>query len=313
MRLLITGASGFTGMTMIRLLASRKNISIAGLGRENPVQLPEAPCLSWVHGDILNPDTLSDTVSAVDPDAVLHLAGLNHGPLTDLRKTNVTGTKNILDATLGVNPSCPILVVSSSAVYGYAGYSPITETQILNPLSNYGISKAEQEVLCNQYIKTRDCQIAVVRPFNLVGPHQPVSFVCGKIVQQVIEIEEGTRNFLDLMDIRSSRDFIDVRDAVNGYWALLVHPEFSRVCAGNVFNAGSGRPCAISDVIGLIETITGDHYQVQTSKDNAPIPVPFQQSDNSRIHAATGWTPVIPLSDSLRDMLDAARNLVKGG
>lgn len=312
MKLLITGASGFTGMTMIGFLASRENISITGLGRKCPV-LPQVPCLSWVHGDILDPDTLSDTVSEVDPDAVLHLAGLNRGPLTDLRKTNVTGTKNILDATLKVNPSCPIVVVSSSAVYGYAGNAPIAETHILNPLSNYAISKAEQEVLCNQYVKTRDCQVAVARPFNLVGPHQPVSFVCGRIVQQVIEIEQGTRNFLDLMEIRSSRDFIDVRDVVIGYWALLVHPEFSRTCAGNVFNVGSGRPYAISDVIGLIETITGDHYQIQLPKATVPIPVPFQQSDNSRIHAATGWRPVIPLSDSLRHMLDASRELVIGG
>ena len=313
MKLLITGASGFTGMTMIGFLASRENISITGLGRKNPAQLPQVPCLSWVYGDILDPDTLSDTVSEVDPDAVLHLAGLNRGPLTDLRKTNVTGTKNILDATLRINACCPIVVVSSSAVYGYAGNAPIAETQILNPLSNYGISKAEQEALCNHYTNTRDCQVAVARPFNLIGPHQPVSFVCGRIVQQVIEIEQGTRNFLDLMEIRSSRDFIDVRDVVIGYWALLAHPEFSRTCAGNVFNVGSGKPCAISDVIKLIETITGDHYQIQLPKAMVPIPVPFQQSDNSRIHAATGWTPAIPLSDSLRDMLDASRELVKGG
>lgn len=307
MNILITGASGFTGLNMIEFLNSHDAVRITGLARKNQMQFSSASNISWTRGDILARDSLYDTVSSVNPDVILHLAGLSSGSLAELRETNVTGTRNILDAAIRVNPSCRILVISSSAVYGYAGSTPIAETHILNPLSEYGVSKVEQETLCREYSKTGESQIAVARPFNLVGPHQPASFVCGRVVRQVIEIERGERNSLDLFEIQSSRDFIDVRDVVKAYWGLLSHPEFSITCAGKLFNIGSCNATAISEVIDLIERITGEHYPVQLPISPAPVPVPSQQCDCSQIRAIIGWTPTISLSDSLRDMLDAAR------
>lgn len=313
MNLLITGASGFTGLNMIEFLTSYDEVMVSGLARKNQTLFSSASNISWARGDILKPESLYETISAVDPDAVLHLAGLSRGTMEELRETNVTGTRNLLDAALRVNPSCRILMASSSAVYGYAGNSPIAETHILNPLSEYGVSKVEQETLCGEYTTTRKCKIAVARPFNLVGPHQPASFVCGRIVQQVIEIERGERNSLDLFEIQSTRDFIDVRDVVTAYWAMLSHPDFSTTCAGKVFNIGSGNATAISEVIELIERITGEPYPVQLPAIPVPVPVPCQQCDYSQIHTTTGWTPTIPLSDSLSDMLDAARKQVSCG
>lgn len=307
MKVLVTGASGFTGRSMVRFLASRQDISITGLARKNHPGLDQMPGLSWVFADILDPVTLTTTILSADPDAVVHLAGLTRGPLPELRTANVEGTKNLLDAVIRTNSVCPIVVVSSSAVYGYAGTTPIQETRDLTPVSEYGISKTEQESLCSHYTKTRDCRIAVARPFNLVGPDQPASFVCGRIIRQVIEIEQGCRDALDLLETGSSRDFIDVRDIVQGYWALLSHPEFMSVCAGKAFNLGSGRPASISGVLQIIETITGDHYPVRLPKDPPSIPVPYQQADNARIYAAAGWRPALSLSDSLHDMLSAAR------
>ncbi len=73
---------------------------IAGLARKKPAQVSGAHNISWVKGDILNPDKIVETISAINPDAVIHLAGLNRGSLQELQKTNVTGTQNILDAAL---------------------------------------------------------------------------------------------------------------------------------------------------------------------------------------------------------------------
>jgi len=313
MKVLVTGASGFTGNQLINLLSAQGNISIVGVAREPGARFPRMNTVSWVQGDILKRDAIVKTVSLVNPDAVIHLAGANHGSLLDLLTTNVTGTQNILDAALKVNHDCRILVISSSAVYGYAGENAIAEDQPLKPLTEYGLSKAAQDNLCQMYHKTWKCQVAIARPFNLIGPDQPASFVCGKIVQQVIEIEQGSRSSLDLLEIQSCRDFIDVRDVVRAYWALLSHPEFSRVYAGRAFNIGSGKASAISDVIRLIEKITGEQYQLRLPDVPASIPLPSQQSDNSRIHTATGWTHAIQLQDSLRDMLDAAREIIRNG
>ena len=298
---------------MINLLSAQEDISIVGVAREPGARFSHLNTVSWVPGDILNKDAIAKTVSLVNPDAVIHLAGANHGSLLDLLTTNITGTQNILDAALKGNPDCRILVISSSAVYGYIGENAITEDQPLKPLTEYGLSKATQDNLCRMYHKTRDCQVAIARPFNLIGPYQPASFVCGKIVQQVIEIEHGRRSSLDLQEIQSCRDFIDVRDAVSAYRSLISHKKFREDCAGNAFNIGSGRANPVSTVINLLQEITGKEYPLHLPELSPSITVPSQKSDNARIHRITGWMPRISLKESLSDMLDATREIIRKG
>jgi GDP-4-dehydro-6-deoxy-D-mannose reductase len=206
-----------------------------------------------------------------------------------------------------------MLVVSSSAVYGYPGNAAIPETTPQKPLSEYGVSKMAQDALALMYHQLRGSKVVVARPFNLTGPDQPGSFVCGRIVNQAAEIGQGKKPALELLEIRSSRDFLDVRDAVKGYWALVSHPEFLQECSGRAFNIGSGKACSISGLISLIEEITGKHYPVRLPPVPPRVPLLFQQSDNTRITATTGWTPRIPLKETLRDMLLAAERRISAG
>jgi GDP-4-dehydro-6-deoxy-D-mannose reductase len=305
MRVLVTGAAGFTGLRMMEFLAGLRGITPLGLVRR-PVPDGCRKPDSFIRGDLLNRDDLQDIVTTCCPDAVIHLAGLTRGTPDALHATNVIGTKNLLDASIAANPDCRILVVSSSAVFGYAGDLPIPETAPLQPVSDYGTSKVAQETLSLNY-ENRDAAIAIARPFNLAGPGQPESFVCGRIVKQVVEIEKETRTAIELHEITSARDLIDVRDVVRGYWALVSHPDFTGDCSKNVFNLGSGNAYRLSAIIALVEEITGAHYEIRVPETPPYIPVPTQRSDNSRITTMTGWKPSIPLETTLRDMLDAER------
>ena len=306
MKVLVTGASGFTGRQMMRLLASQQGVTSFGLVRQLPPD-PASRC-SYVTADILDRPGLEAALAQVHPDALIHLAGLTHGTAGALHETNVTGTKNILDAVLAANPECRILVVSSSAVYGYAGDLPIPDTTPLNPVTDYGRSKVAQEAVSLEYAGN-GAAVAIARPFNLAGPGQPGTFVCGRIVSQVIEIERKKREALELREIVSSRDLIDVRDVVKGYWALVSHADFSGDCAGRVFNLGSGKTYPLSTVIALIAEITGNIYKIRLPESLPQIPVPSQKSDNSRITGLTGWIPEISLKETLADMLEAARGM----
>jgi len=304
MKVLVTGAAGFTGRRMMEYLSAPGAPEPVGLVKRLP--LGQEGDGSFIAADLLDQDSLKAAVSATCPDAVIHLAGLTQGTAEALAAANVTGTKNLLNAAVAANPSCRILVVSSSAVYGYAGDSPIPETAPLRPVGDYGKSKVAQEDLCRQF-DMGDSAVAVVRPFNLAGPGQPDSFVCGRIVRQVNEIHDGKRDTLELREIVSSRDLVDVRDVVRGYWALVSRPDYRRDCSGKAFNLGSGMAYRVSAVIALVEEITGERYEVRLPEKPPAIPVPTQRSDNSRITSLTGWRPEIPLKETLRDMLDAAR------
>jgi GDP-4-dehydro-6-deoxy-D-mannose reductase len=293
---------------LLSYLSSLPNVTLIGLTSSIPdKKSPDSRGIEWVQGDIRDRNSLEALVHSVGPERVIHLAALNYGQIEEMLMTNVAGTWNLLSAARKANQASRILVVSSSAVYGYAGTRPIIESAPLAPLSGYGVSKAAQELLALQHHAVHGMQIAVARPFNLIGPAQPESFVCGKIVGQVIRIENGMQESLSLLETRSARDFLDVRDAVAGYWAIIAHPEFSRACAGKAFNLGSGTPHSVAEVIAALETITGRHYPVTLPKKVPSVIIPTQQSDNSRVQSLTGWAPHIPLRDSLSDMLETAR------
>ena len=311
MKVLITGASGFTGKWMLRYLQkfSPQETELTGLVHSCLHPGIDRTGINVIKGDLLKPDQIEACISSVSPDRVIHLAGLNQGNLRELLEINVVGTKNLLDALMATKAECRILIVSSSAVYGNAGHLPISEEMPCKPLSEYGISKTAQETLCSMYHQIRGSPIAIARPFNLVGPGQSSSFVCGRIISQIIQIRKGERTGINLAEIISSRDFIDVRDAVAGYWVILSHPEFEQVCAGKSFNIGSGKASKISQVIEYLEVITGEKFSVHLPDSAPQIRIPTQQSDISRIQKISNWSPKIPLMNSLRDMLSPSENI----
>ena len=242
------------------------------------------------------------------PDAIIHLGGMTRGDLGNLLQANVIGTKNILDAGYAANPDCRILVVSSSAVYGYPGEAPIPESTPLRPLSEYGISKMAQEALALMHHTQNGSHVCIARPFNLAGPGQPESFICGKLVRQVADIGQQKKTALDLLETSSSRDLIDVRDVIRGYWAIISYPDFSGKCSGRAFNLGSGSAYPVSAIIRTLEEMTNQHYPVNLPAEILQPSIPSQRSDNAQITSLTGWKPEISLAETLRDMLTAARD-----
>lgn len=312
MTVLVTGATGFTGSFLVRHLVASGIQDIAGIARTVPSAVAQDPPLNVSACDLTDQQHTREVVRKICPDHVIHLAGLNYGSQQELDRVNGNGTRNLLDAVMDANPACRILIVSSSAVYGYAGRTPLGEDTPLQPLGAYGLSKVHQEEAARAHRNAFGTNLAIARPFNLIGPGQPDSFVCGRIVRQAVEIERGKRRALGLLETRSYRDFVDVRDAVKAYWALLSHPDFNSACAGNVFNIASGTAHPVSDVISLMETITGRIYIVDLPEDPPVIPVPYQQGDISRIGKATGWQPEISLKQSLADMMKAERERKAG-
>ena len=307
MKILITGASGFTGRHMINYLLSldREDLDLYGL-YNTTLPSPTRGC-RYIQGDLSNQDIVHELIHSISPDVIIHLAGPNAGALQDLLTTNVIGTENLLDAVLQNRPDCRVLVIGSSAEYGYAGSDPITEDSQLNPVSGYGLSKVAADLLAQSYALKHNLCVAVARPFNLVGPGQPASFVCGRIVKQAMELDFGLREAMDLGNLNSSRDFIDVRDVVTAYWQILSHDHFDRDFCGRAINVGSGSATSIREVLSIIKILIHKKVAVNTGNDFQPDLIPTQRSDNSLIMATTGWNPAIPLEQSLKDMLDQQR------
>jgi nucleoside-diphosphate-sugar epimerase len=87
------------------------------------------------------------------------------------------------------------------------------------------------------------------------------------------------------------------------YELLVNDPYFGTQCAGQIFNVGSEKAYSISEVISIIEKITGTSYSINLSEGYQNLLIPTQKSDNTRIKAISDWHPEISLETTLTDML----------
>ncbi|MHC1630231.1 MAG: NAD-dependent epimerase/dehydratase family protein [Methanoculleaceae archaeon] len=304
MRLLITGATGFTGRHLAeycRRVLQNAEIHGTYLSRD-PHEIPDT---HHHRCDLRDMEETRDLIEGIHPDTAIHLAGLTHGSLFDLLSANAVGTDHLLSAIEQVNPECRVLVISSSAIYGYAGDDPITEDRTPAPLSAYGVSKLAQEAVALLHHRKSGVWVSIARPFNLIGPGLGEQFVFGKIISRVSGIRSGESVTVDLVGVDSRRDFVDVRDAVRAYADIVFHPRFGEECAGEIFNVGSGRATPVSDLIGSAESVCGLTLPLSLDPSPRPDPIPTQKADISRIASVTGWRPEISLDQSVKDALDA--------
>ena len=83
-------------------------------------------------------------------------------------KANIEGTTNLLNAVKDTNLK-RFINISSSEVYGLSE-TQFIETQKLEPVSPYGITKAAAESICNFYYKTYNLPVVNIRPIMVYGP-----------------------------------------------------------------------------------------------------------------------------------------------
>jgi GDP-4-dehydro-6-deoxy-D-mannose reductase len=160
------------------------------------------------------------------------------------------------------------------------------------------VSKAAQELLAHQYAH-EGLKILITRSFNLVGPGQHESFVCSGLARQYVEIKRGLRRAeIRVGNLKSRRDFCDVRDAVRAYWLLMQYGNF-----GDVYNICSERSYSVQMIVQALMKITGIKGNVIIDSSRLKkVDIPSQVGSYAKLRRHTGWRPQIALDQSLRDL-----------
>jgi GDP-4-dehydro-6-deoxy-D-mannose reductase len=294
MRVFVTGGHGFVGSHLIEHLTD--------LGDEIT-----APDQNEV--DLADQEGLIAAVTGDAPEAIIHLAALAHvgeswddpGRTFDV---NAVGTLHLLEAARRVSPLPRVLLIGSAEVYGPVQPSdlPLTEDHRLMPVTPYAVSKVAAEYLGVQYHAGFGVPVVRARSFNHIGPSQAGRFVVSDIAGRIADaIKNGSREPIRIGNLSARRDFTDVRDVVRAYRMLLTDG-----VAGEVYNVCSGVDVSVETLAQRLLTLA--EVDLRIEQDPAlmrPVDVPVFLGDNSRLRAATGWAPQIPLDDTLRDVLAA--------
>ena len=289
--ILVTGARGFAGSHLMRRLGERAVPSDV---------------------DILDADGLREAIRAEAPAAVAHLAATasvaqswNKG--ADVWQVNAVGTVNVLDAVATEAPGARVLVVSTAEVYGVADHFPTHEDAPAAPLSPYGASKLGAEVACGRARRADKLDVVVSRSFPHVGPGQEESFAVGSWVHQIALAELSGGGTLHVGDLTVRRDLVDVRDVARAYELLL-----TTAVPADTYNVASGRARELREVVELLVELARCPVEVeQDSGRLRSVDIPILCGDASRLAEATGWSPEIPLEQTLADALDEARRAVR--
>ena len=278
-RVLLTGASGFTG----RLLASElhaRGIEVLALA-----------------SDLTQKDALVREVQEIAPDWVVHLAALTFVGDSNVEafyRVNVLGTLNLLEAlaTLSRKPT-RILIASSANIYGVPAVEVIDEQVVPAPVNHYACSKLVMEHLVAPWFES--LPIVVTRPFNYTGLGQDERFLIPKIVQHFIR----RAPWIELGNLEVSRDFSDVRDVVAAYIALL-----ETDVVGVKVNICSGRAISLREILEHMQQLTGIHMEVRVNpalvRTNE---IPRLLGCNQLLASLTGYTPSIPIVQTLQSMV----------
>ena len=297
-RTLVTGAAGFTGQYVARILAER--------GHEVHALVHDAhdgPIAGVAHAyqaNLTDLDALTRIMGEVRPDHVVHLAAIAfvaHDDVEQMYRTNVVGTRQLLEA-LARTARIPASVVlaSSANVYGNAREGAQDESLPLAPANDYGVSKVAMEYLASSY-STR-LPLILVRPFNYTGRGQSTDFIIPKIVAHA----RARAPVIELGNLDVARDFSDVRDVAEVYARLLATPQ----AIGGTYNICSGRAVSLRQVLGLVDELSEHHMEVKVNPAFVRAnDVQTLWGSPAKLESAIGAPPSIPLEATLRWMLEA--------
>lgn len=296
MRAVITGGRGFVGRWLTEHLEDSGDVVVV-LDTET---------------DVTDEEATAAALAEAAPDAIYHLAAKTHvgeswSAPVEVFRVNVLGTASVLAAARRGAPGATAVVVSSAEVYGSVAEAdlPLRETRAPCPVTPYAASKAAAEHVALQAWRGYGQRVVVVRPFNHVGPGQAPSFSVPALARRMVEARRAGAEELAVGTLTTRRDFTDVRDVVRAYRLAAERGE-----PGGVYNVCSGRDVEIAEIAARLMALCGIEVRLVTDPALVrPVDTPVLRGDPAAFATATGWSPEIPLEDTLRAVVaDAGRS-----
>ena len=278
MNVLVTGGCGFIGHHLVRKLVDLGHQVVVwdNLSTGKKERLPDGVELNVI-------DILYDELPNGIYDAVFHLASPTSVPESILHP--IKYENGCLDMTRivfkwSVSNNVKYFTFSStSAIYGESQDIPLSEETSESPMSPYAKYKSLSEKYLNVFSENLDCQISVMRFFNVFGEEQPSEGSYAPAIAKFISQLNSGNPITVTGDGLQTRDYVYVADVVNALILTLENKKYRY----NIFNVGSGIENRILDIA---KQINGDIVFIEERKE------PKRScADITKIKEILGWEP----------------------
>ena len=309
-RILLTGGAGFIGSKLCSILCEKNEILLYDNLNRNSIKntnLLSHDNVNLVQGDILDYESLNETVLEFQPQIVIHLAAVAgidtviKSPVNTM-KVNMIGTYNLLESLKNNLANLEkVIDFSTSEVFGSYAYK-VNEMNTTNlaPVGEarwtYSVSKLAAEHLSHSYYKEYGMPVVTVRPFNIYGPGQVGEGAIHQFVVRAIADEQ--------MQIHGDGDQIRswcyVEDFIQGIMLCLEKEE----AIGQSFNIGNPRATVtIAMLAETIKRISNSNSVIKYVSKNY-VDVELRIPSIEKAKELLGFSPKYDLTEGLTKTID---------
>ena len=243
-RVLVTGATGFTGGHLARRLAA-DGVAVRALVRNPHVAAPALPGIELAAGDLTDAGSLARAVAGVD--VVYNIAALYRAAGLDdtlYRAVNATAVGTLIEAA-GAAGVTRVVHCSTVGVHGDIANPPADEDAPLRPGDIYQETKLEGESVARRAATDAGVQLAIVRPTGIYGPGD----------RRLLKLFRGVarRRFaiLGRGDIWYHLTYID--DLVDGFRLCGTHP----AAAGHTYILSGPEVTTLNELVAITAEVAG--------------------------------------------------------
>jgi nucleoside-diphosphate-sugar epimerase len=171
-RVLVTGASGFTGAVLTRKLCGMPGVSVRAIARPtSDLSALQDLDVEWVRGQVFDPAVAASAMRGVTH--VFHVAAAyRDAGITDevYRDVHVTSTRHLAAEAAKTEGFLRFVHVSTVGVHGHIDDPPADETYRFKPGDIYQVTKAEAERWLHAFAAEHTLPYTVIRPAAIYGP-----------------------------------------------------------------------------------------------------------------------------------------------
>jgi len=302
-KVLITGGSGLLGSHLIERLIELGSDIYVTYRSINPKSYFYTKnyqnITKMIYCDVKDKERIFDIISKYTPDIIFHLAAqtlVNTAYINPIEtlKTNIIGTINILEGSRQVDEIEAILIASSDKAYGTSNILPYTETNKLEGKYPYDVSKSCADLISQMYQISYNLPIIITRMANIFGPGD-LNF--SRIIPGTIEAIIKKKDLNIRSDGKMIREYIYVKDVINGYIQLIENLE---IVKGNAFNLGSSNKMSVLEVVDKISSILNQKVNMNIL-NIAKGEIPEQFLSYIKINNLIGWKPDYTFEKGIRE------------